>query len=76
MKQDLKYWPYCHMILKIQILSSEYIFLQVIIMSVTIAPLRLLLVGLCLLLAWPLAAIAVAGRTEEDRKQPLVGWRK
>ncbi|XP_052816886.1 lysophosphatidylcholine acyltransferase 2-like isoform X1 [Mya arenaria] len=50
--------------------------LQIIIMSVTIAPLRLLLVGLCLLLAWPLAAIVVAGRSEEDKKEPLTGWRK
>ncbi|WAR13504.1 PCAT2-like protein [Mya arenaria] len=49
--------------------------LQIIIMSVTIAPLRLLLVGLCLLLAWPLAAIVVAGRSEEDKKEPLTGWR-
>lgn len=50
--------------------------LQVAIMSVTVAPIRLLLAGLCLLLAWPLAALAVAFRSEKDRQQPLSGWRK
>jgi len=45
-------------------------------MSITIAPLRLILIGFCLLLAWPLAAIAVAFRPKEDRLKPLTGWRK
>lgn len=45
-------------------------------MSVTVAPIRLLLIGLCLLLAWPLAALAVAFRSEKDKEQPLSGWRK
>ncbi|XP_045191515.2 lysophosphatidylcholine acyltransferase 2-like isoform X1 [Mercenaria mercenaria] len=50
--------------------------LQVAFMSVTVAPLRLLLVGVCLLLAWPLAALAVAFRNEKEQKEPLSGWRK
>ena len=53
-----------------------FCFPQVALMSVTIAPLRLLLIGLCLLLAWPLAAIAVGFRSEEDKKEPLSGWRR
>ncbi|KAH3778267.1 lysophosphatidylcholine acyltransferase 2-like isoform X2 [Dreissena polymorpha] len=46
------------------------------VMSVTVAPLRLFMVGLCLVLAWPLAALCVLGRTPEEAKQPLSGWRK
>ncbi|XP_052232850.1 lysophosphatidylcholine acyltransferase 2-like isoform X1 [Dreissena polymorpha] len=45
------------------------------VMSVTVAPLRLFMVGLCLVLAWPLAALCVLGRTPEEAKQPLSGWR-
>ncbi|XP_060555457.1 lysophosphatidylcholine acyltransferase 2-like isoform X1 [Ruditapes philippinarum] len=50
--------------------------IQVAFMSVTIAPLRLLLVGISLLLAWPLAALAVSFRSKEEQNQPLSGWRK
>ncbi|XP_060555458.1 lysophosphatidylcholine acyltransferase 2-like isoform X2 [Ruditapes philippinarum] len=49
--------------------------IQVAFMSVTIAPLRLLLVGISLLLAWPLAALAVSFRSKEEQNQPLSGWR-
>ncbi|ESO91104.1 hypothetical protein LOTGIDRAFT_217653 [Lottia gigantea] len=44
-------------------------------MSVTIAPIRLLLVGISLLLAWPLAAIAIGFRSEEEKAKPMTGWR-
>ena len=50
-------------------------FHQIAIMSVTIAPLRLLMAGLLLLMVWPLAAIAIACRSPEDRSKPLSGWR-
>ncbi|XP_076470898.1 lysophosphatidylcholine acyltransferase 1-like [Babylonia areolata] len=48
---------------------------KIAVMSVTVAPIRLLLVGLLLLMIWPLAAIAVAFRRPEDRGKPLAGWR-
>ncbi|KAL8603123.1 hypothetical protein ACOMHN_059295 [Nucella lapillus] len=44
-------------------------------MSVTLAPIRLLMVGLILLMIWPLAAIGVAFRSPEDRNKPFKGWR-
>lgn len=53
-----------------------YIFpIQVAIMSVTVAPIRLILVVLFLLMVWPLAALAVAFRSEEDKLKPVTGWR-
>ncbi|XP_048253838.1 lysophosphatidylcholine acyltransferase 2-like isoform X1 [Haliotis rufescens] len=50
--------------------------IQIVIMSVTVAPLRLLMSGMCLVLAWPLAALSLAFRTEEEKRKPLTGWRK
>lgn len=50
--------------------------LQVAVMSVTIAPIRLLLVILLLLLVWPFAALCTAFRTEADKEKPVTGWRK
>ncbi|XP_041375840.1 lysophosphatidylcholine acyltransferase 2-like isoform X1 [Gigantopelta aegis] len=50
--------------------------IKIAIMSVTIAPIRMILAGLCLLLAWPLAAISVAFLSKEDKQKPLSGWRK
>lgn len=52
------------------------ILFQIVIMSVTVAPLRLLMAGMCLVLAWPLAALSLAFRTEEEKRKPLTGWRK
>ncbi|XP_048253840.1 lysophosphatidylcholine acyltransferase 2-like isoform X2 [Haliotis rufescens] len=49
--------------------------IQIVIMSVTVAPLRLLMSGMCLVLAWPLAALSLAFRTEEEKRKPLTGWR-
>ncbi|CAL1540095.1 unnamed protein product [Lymnaea stagnalis] len=49
--------------------------IQIAVMSVTIAPIRLVLVILLLLLAWPFAALAVAFRSEEDKLKPMSGWR-
>ncbi|KAH9509533.1 Lysophosphatidylcholine acyltransferase 2 [Bulinus truncatus] len=49
--------------------------IQIAIMSVTIAPVRLVFVILLLLLAWPFAALAVAFRSEEDKMKPMTGWR-
>lgn len=49
--------------------------LQVAIMSVTLAPIRLILIVLFLLMAWPIAAIAIAFRSEEDKLKPVTGWR-
>ncbi|XP_050397956.1 lysophosphatidylcholine acyltransferase 2 isoform X1 [Patella vulgata] len=54
---------------------TVYDYIKVALMSITIAPIRLILVGICLLAAWPLAAIAVGFRSEADRNKPLAGWR-
>ncbi|XP_013381448.1 lysophosphatidylcholine acyltransferase 2-like isoform X2 [Lingula anatina] len=52
--------------------------LQVAIMSVTIAPIRLVSLCVILLLAWPVAAFAVAFRSKEEKEQivPVRGWRR
>ncbi|XP_059143736.1 lysophosphatidylcholine acyltransferase 2-like [Physella acuta] len=62
--------PFVHE-LKLSLLDK----IQVAVMSVTIAPIRLLLVIILLLLAWPVAALAVAFRSEEDKLKPITGWR-
>ncbi|CAG5126925.1 unnamed protein product, partial [Candidula unifasciata] len=49
--------------------------LQVAVMSVTVAPIRLIFVVLFLLMVWPIVALAVAFRSEEDRLKPVSGWR-
>ncbi|XP_012941031.1 lysophosphatidylcholine acyltransferase 2 isoform X3 [Aplysia californica] len=49
--------------------------LQVVLMSITIAPIRLILVILLLLMVWPIVTLAVAFRSEEDKTKPLSGWR-
>ncbi|KAL8622111.1 hypothetical protein ACOMHN_056596 [Nucella lapillus] len=45
-------------------------------MSLTIAPLRLLLSILIVLMLWPLAAIGSACSSPEERNKPLKGWKK
>ncbi|XP_064610351.1 lysophosphatidylcholine acyltransferase 1-like [Liolophura sinensis] len=44
-------------------------------MSLTVAPIRLLMAGFCLLIAWPIAALALLGRDKDEEKVPLAGWR-
>ncbi|XP_041454357.1 lysophosphatidylcholine acyltransferase 2-like [Lytechinus variegatus] len=51
-------------------------YVRIAIMSITIAPIRLLAFIILLLPAWVVCAIAVAGMTREERDQPLTGWRK
>ena len=51
-------------------------FEQVALMTVFVFPIRLIGIIVCLLIAWLIAKIALLGRTEEDLKEPLSGWRK
>uniref|UniRef100_UPI00358F5F0C lysophosphatidylcholine acyltransferase 2-like isoform X2 n=1 Tax=Myxine glutinosa TaxID=7769 RepID=UPI00358F5F0C len=50
--------------------------IQVVIFSLTLAPLRVLAILLALLLAWPLAWLATVGRETKDHSQPLPAWRR
>lgn len=50
--------------------------LQIAIMSVTLVPIRLLGLSLSLVIAWIFASIALFGRTKEDEKKPMSGWRR
>ncbi|CAG5126640.1 unnamed protein product, partial [Candidula unifasciata] len=45
-------------------------------MSLTVAPLRLLLVLILTFLTWSLAVVGLACRPEADQSKPLSGWRK
>jgi len=45
-------------------------------MSVTIAPLRLVIVALLVTVTWFFATLALLGRSEADSKQPMSGWRR
>ena len=49
--------------------------LQVVFMSLFVVPVRLLLILLCLLVAWMLAKASLAFRSKEDQAKPLKGWR-
>ncbi|XP_061163187.1 lysophosphatidylcholine acyltransferase 2-like isoform X1 [Saccostrea echinata] len=49
---------------------------RIVIMSVTIAPVRLVSLALLFGLAWLLAKISLACRTPEEKQKPLEGWRK
>lgn len=49
--------------------------IKIALMSVTIAPVRLLMVGILLLMVWPLAALGTAFRSKEDQLKPMTGWR-
>ncbi|ELU05888.1 hypothetical protein CAPTEDRAFT_38822, partial [Capitella teleta] len=51
------------------------VFFQIGIMSVTLVPIRLLGLTTSLVIAWIFASIALFGRTKEDEKRPLTGWR-
>ncbi|XP_061163188.1 lysophosphatidylcholine acyltransferase 2-like isoform X2 [Saccostrea echinata] len=48
---------------------------RIVIMSVTIAPVRLVSLALLFGLAWLLAKISLACRTPEEKQKPLEGWR-
>ncbi|XP_014668962.1 PREDICTED: lysophosphatidylcholine acyltransferase 2-like [Priapulus caudatus] len=50
--------------------------LKIAVMAVTVFPIRVLLVAILLLLCWPCAFIAVWGRRDEDKLEPLTGWRR
>lgn len=45
-------------------------------MSVTVAPIRLVFVGISLLALWPVAFIATLGLTEANRHEPRAEWRR
>lgn len=45
-------------------------------MSVTVAPIRLVFVGISLLALWPVAFVASRGLNEENRHEPRSEWRK
>ncbi|XP_078338685.1 lysophosphatidylcholine acyltransferase 2-like isoform X1 [Crassostrea virginica] len=49
--------------------------IRIALMSVTIAPVRLVSLALLFGLAWLLAAISLAYRTPEEKEKPLAGWR-
>lgn len=49
---------------------------QLTLMSITVYPIRLLLICVSLVFAWIFARIALLGRSAEDKKQPLSGWRE
>lgn len=50
--------------------------IKIVVMSITIAPLRLLLAILIVLMLWPLAAIGSCCTSAEEKKKPLRGWKK
>lgn len=45
-------------------------------MSFTIAPIRVFIAGILLILAWSLAAVSLLFQNKEERQKPLIGWRK
>lgn len=50
--------------------------IKVAFMTVTVFPIRLILIGIVLLIAWFFAYLALLGRSKEDEKQPMTGWRR
>ncbi|CAH1778543.1 unnamed protein product [Owenia fusiformis] len=50
--------------------------IRIALMTVTVFPIRVILIVLLLLLAWPLAAVAIACRNQEGKKEPMAGWRR
>lgn len=44
-------------------------------MSFTIAPIRVFIAGILLILAWSLAAVSLLFQNKEERQKPLIGWR-
>lgn len=51
-------------------------YIRIGIMSVTVAPLRVLAFTLLLVPVWVLCAVALAGIKKEEKENPLTGWRK
>ncbi|XP_076448987.1 lysophosphatidylcholine acyltransferase 2-like isoform X2 [Babylonia areolata] len=50
--------------------------IKIVVMSITLAPLRLLLAILIILMVWPLAAIGNFCTCAEDKEKPLRGWKR
>jgi hypothetical protein len=50
--------------------------LQIGLMSVTVAPIRLVLVSTCLLLLWPVGCVIANGSNVNVNERPISGWRK
>ncbi|XP_074838578.1 lysophospholipid acyltransferase LPCAT4 [Carettochelys insculpta] len=48
---------------------------QFYLLGAVLAPLRVVLAFLVLFLIWPFALLQVLGRSEEELKEPLLGWR-
>ncbi|KAJ8302798.1 hypothetical protein KUTeg_019194 [Tegillarca granosa] len=63
--------PFTH-----QLNLSNLDFLKIAIFSFTLVPLRLILIGLCLVCGFLLAKVSLVFRPEEDKDRPLTGWRK
>lgn len=49
---------------------------QVAVMTVTLVPVRLVLIAICLAIAWFFSFLCLLGRTEEDEQQPITGCRR
>ncbi|KAJ8303266.1 hypothetical protein KUTeg_019662 [Tegillarca granosa] len=62
--------PFTH-----QLNLSNLDFLKIAIFSFTLVPLRLILIGLCLVCGFLLAKVSLVFRPEEDKDRPLTGWR-
>ncbi|XP_064639975.1 lysophosphatidylcholine acyltransferase 2-like isoform X2 [Lineus longissimus] len=52
-----------------------YDYAKIALMTITIFPIRCLAIVIILLLAWPLACLGMAGRKEEEKNEPISGWR-
>ncbi|KAJ8261570.1 hypothetical protein GJAV_G00155840 [Gymnothorax javanicus] len=49
---------------------------RVAVLGVVLFPLRVALAALCFLIIWPLACLRLVGLSEEERAQPIRGWRR
>ncbi|XP_043211258.1 lysophosphatidylcholine acyltransferase 2-like isoform X1 [Amphibalanus amphitrite] len=60
---------------RLDALNSTYDKVKVALMTVFVLPFRIMGVCLCVLIGWMFACIGLYGMTEEERNQPLRGWR-
>ncbi|XP_043211274.1 lysophosphatidylcholine acyltransferase 2-like isoform X3 [Amphibalanus amphitrite] len=61
---------------RLDALNSTYDKVKVALMTVFVLPFRIMGVCLCVLIGWMFACIGLYGMTEEERNQPLRGWRR
>ena len=56
---------------------SLYLYLKLAVMSVSIAPLRLVSLGMVNLFCWMVTNVTLLGLSDDDLKsEPLTGWRR